>query len=68
MAPKRSHSAYEVDSQATEPLGVRYGTPVRIGRYSSYEGKYVPIHKQEVRDSHGKRRLHGAFMGGWVAG
>lgn len=30
--------------------------------------KYLPVHLQEVRDEHGRKRLHGAFTGGYSAG
>ncbi|KAK5667841.1 hypothetical protein QVD99_004890 [Batrachochytrium dendrobatidis] len=30
--------------------------------------KYLPVHLQEVRDEHGRKRLHGAFTGGHSAG
>ncbi|KAK5164840.1 uncharacterized protein LTR77_009504 [Saxophila tyrrhenica] len=32
------------------------------------DGSYVPIWKQEVTDERGRKRLHGAFTGGWSAG
>ncbi|KZT25345.1 hypothetical protein NEOLEDRAFT_1178454 [Neolentinus lepideus HHB14362 ss-1] len=32
------------------------------------EGEFVPLWKQEVRDEKGRRRLHGAFTGGFSAG
>ncbi|EPQ56137.1 hypothetical protein GLOTRDRAFT_120771 [Gloeophyllum trabeum ATCC 11539] len=31
-------------------------------------GEFVPLWKQEVRDEKGRRRLHGAFTGGFSAG
>lgn len=30
--------------------------------------KYLPVHLQEVRDEKGRKRLHGAFTGGFSAG
>jgi len=32
------------------------------------DGTYVPLWKQEVRDEKGRKRLHGAFTGGFSAG
>ncbi|KAF2862859.1 DUF1604-domain-containing protein [Piedraia hortae CBS 480.64] len=52
---KRTRSAYEGDTF------VIYGTPFRdpVGK---------PVWEQEVRDERGRKRLHGAFTGGWSAG
>lgn len=46
---------------------VFFGTSI-IGNDGVEEGKYEPIWKQEVRDERGRKRLHGAFTGGFVAG
>ncbi|KAG8221066.1 hypothetical protein J3R82DRAFT_2581 [Butyriboletus roseoflavus] len=32
------------------------------------KGEFVPLWKQEVREQKGRRRLHGAFIGGFSAG
>ncbi|OLL23703.1 G patch domain-containing protein 1 isoform C [Neolecta irregularis DAH-3] len=32
------------------------------------DGSFQPLWKQEVRDERGRKRLHGAFTGGWSAG
>lgn len=32
------------------------------------DGSYVPVWKQEVTDERGRKRLHGAFTGGFSAG
>ncbi|TPX39166.1 hypothetical protein SeMB42_g06433 [Synchytrium endobioticum] len=32
------------------------------------KNKYLPLHLQEVRDEKGRKRLHGAFTGGFSAG
>ncbi|PKS12849.1 hypothetical protein jhhlp_000189 [Lomentospora prolificans] len=68
MSWKRSHSTYESDWNDGDILFVRYGTPIRERANGSGHGEYRPLHKQEVRDSQGRRRLHGAFTGGWTAG
>lgn len=35
---------------------------------ASERNKFLPLHKQEVRDERGRKRLHGAFTGGFSAG
>lgn len=46
-----------------------YGTPLPpADDHQRDDGTYVPLHLQEVRDERGRRRLHGAFTGGWSAG
>ncbi|TGJ88589.1 hypothetical protein E0Z10_g227 [Xylaria hypoxylon] len=69
MSYKRTRAQFEADLQAQQSPYVLFGTPlppldpeVRDG------GSYVPVWKQEVRDEHGRKRLHGAFTGGWSAG
>ncbi|KIJ55479.1 hypothetical protein M422DRAFT_240099 [Sphaerobolus stellatus SS14] len=44
------------------------GTPLPPLEKSKDTGEFVPIWKQEVRDEKGRRRLHGAFTGGFSAG
>ncbi|KAG4301213.1 hypothetical protein PCK1_002523 [Pneumocystis canis] len=46
---------------------VIFGTSI-VTNEGVEEGKYEPIWKQEVRDERGRRRLHGAFTGGFSAG
>lgn len=65
MSSKRSRSAYESDSAA--PFAY-FGTPIVQTSDAGDGGSYVPLHNQEVRDDRGRRRLHGAFTGGWSAG
>ncbi|KAI6083614.1 DUF1604-domain-containing protein [Hypoxylon rubiginosum] len=53
----RPRAAFEADLRAQQsPYVVRD------------DGSYVPVWKQEVRDERGRKRLHGAFTGGWSAG
>jgi len=59
MALKRSRSTYEADRAPYVALG----TPVHTG-----DSSFLPVWKQDVRDESGRRRLHGAFTGGWSAG
>lgn len=67
MAYKRSRAAYEDDLPGS-PF-VFYGTPLPPGdRDARDDGSYVPLWKQEVRDERGRKRLHGAFTGGFSAG
>ncbi|KAJ3850676.1 hypothetical protein EV368DRAFT_84315 [Lentinula lateritia] len=44
------------------------GTPLPPLEKSRDAGEFVPLWKQEVRDEKGRRRLHGAFTGGFSAG
>ncbi|KAH9479298.1 G patch domain-containing protein 1 [Psilocybe cubensis] len=44
------------------------GTPLPPLTKSKDTGEFVPLWKQEVRDEKGRRRLHGAFTGGFSAG
>ncbi|KAI0034482.1 hypothetical protein K488DRAFT_83992 [Vararia minispora EC-137] len=44
------------------------GTPLPPLDKSKDIGEFVPLWKQEVRDEKGRRRLHGAFTGGFSAG
>ncbi|EFR01517.1 G patch domain-containing protein 1 [Nannizzia gypsea CBS 118893] len=67
MAYKRSRAAYEDDLPGS-PF-VFYGTPLPPDdRDARDDGSYVPLWKQEVRDERGRKRLHGAFTGGFSAG
>ncbi|KAJ3839385.1 hypothetical protein F5878DRAFT_535694 [Lentinula raphanica] len=47
---------------------VSIGTPLPPLEKSRDTGEFVPLWKQEVRDEKGRRRLHGAFTGGFSAG
>ncbi|KAH8116377.1 hypothetical protein DFH11DRAFT_1876226 [Phellopilus nigrolimitatus] len=44
------------------------GTPLPPLEKSKDTGEFVPLWKQEVTDEKGRRRLHGAFTGGFSAG
>ncbi|KAJ7493214.1 hypothetical protein B0H11DRAFT_952568 [Mycena galericulata] len=44
------------------------GTPLPPLEKSKDNGEFVPLWKQDVRDEKGRRRLHGAFTGGFSAG
>ena len=69
MAQKRSRKEYEADLRKQEALFVLYGTPLPLLDDSARDdGSYVPIWKQEVTDERGRKRLHGAFTGGFSAG
>lgn len=65
MSYKRSRSTFEADLK--EPFAV-YGTPLPDENDARDDGSYLPLWKQDVRDEKGRRRLHGAFTGGWSAG
>ncbi|OBT80081.1 hypothetical protein VF21_01136 [Pseudogymnoascus sp. 05NY08] len=69
MSVKRTRAAYESDLQAKQGPFVAYGTPLPpLDPDVRDDGSYVPVWKQEVTDERGRKRLHGAFMGGFSAG
>ncbi|RYP58587.1 hypothetical protein DL769_008901 [Monosporascus sp. CRB-8-3] len=69
MSFKRSRAAFEADLQAQQSPYVVFGTPLPpLDPDVRDDGSYVPVWKQEVRDERGRKRLHGAFTGGWSAG
>ena len=69
MASKRSRATFEADLQAQESLFVVYGTPLPpLDESTRDDGSYVPVWKQQVTDEQGRKRLHGAFTGGFSAG
>ena len=69
MAYKRSRATFEADLQAQQSPYVIYGTPLPpIDPDTRDDGSYVPMWKQEVLDEQGRKRLHGAFTGGFSAG
>jgi len=69
MAYKRSRQAFETDlSQQASPY-VFYGTALPpLDEQIRDDGSFVPVWKQEVTDERGRKRLHGAFTGGFSAG
>ncbi|KAK4697476.1 G patch domain-containing protein 1, partial [Lecanoromycetidae sp. Uapishka_2] len=69
MASKRSRATFEADLQAQQSPYVTYGTPLPpLDPDTRDDGSYVPVWKQEVTDEQGRKRLHGAFTGGFSAG
>ena len=69
MASKRSRATFEADLQAQQSPYVVYGTPLPpLNPDTRDDGSYVPVWKQEVTDEQGRKRLHGAFTGGFSAG
>lgn len=69
MASKRSRATFEADLQAQQSPYVIYGTPLPpLDPDTRDDGSYVPVWKQEVTDDQGRKRLHGAFTGGFSAG
>lgn len=69
MALKRPRQALEADLQKRESPFVLYGTPLPPqDEHSREDGSYLPLWKQEVVDDRGRKRLHGAFTGGFSAG
>ncbi|KAK4103294.1 DUF1604-domain-containing protein [Parathielavia hyrcaniae] len=69
MSYKRSRATYEADLTAQQSPYVAFGTPLPpLDPEVRDDGSFVPLWKQEVRDERGRKRLHGAFTGGWSAG
>jgi G patch domain-containing protein 1 len=69
MASKRSRTSYEGDLQKAESPYAFYGTPLPpLDDNVRDDGSYVPLWQQEVKDDRGRKRLHGAFTGGFSAG
>ncbi|KAK4190822.1 hypothetical protein QBC35DRAFT_449013 [Podospora australis] len=69
MSYKRSRATYEADLTAQQSPYVLFGTPLPpLDPDVRDDGSYVPVWKQEVRDERGRKRLHGAFTGGFSAG
>ncbi|KAI9730309.1 MAG: hypothetical protein M1818_008212 [Claussenomyces sp. TS43310] len=69
MSVKRSRATYEADLQAKQSPYAFYGTPLPPWDPETRDdGSYVPVWKQEVTDERGRKRLHGAFTGGFSAG
>ncbi|MBW0481190.1 hypothetical protein O181_020905 [Austropuccinia psidii MF-1] len=70
MVP-RGHktSVREVQGAGSEESFVKIGTPLPpLTSTKADKNEFVPIWKQEVKDEQGRRRLHGAFTGGFSAG
>ena len=65
MAQKRNRSEFE-RPPATFALYGRALPP--LDGATRDDGSYVPIWKQEAVDDRGRKRLHGAFTGGFSAG
>lgn len=66
MSYKRSRANFE-DDHPHAPFAV-FGTPLPDEADARDDGSYLPLWKQEVRDERGRKRLHGAFTGGFSAG
>lgn len=66
---KRKRAIYEADLQTQQSPFVAFGTPLPPADPDVRDdGSYVPLWKQEVTDEKGRKRLHGAFTGGFSAG
>ncbi|KAK3316306.1 hypothetical protein B0H66DRAFT_592515 [Apodospora peruviana] len=69
MSSKRSRATYEADLIVKQSPFVLFGTPLPpLDPEVRDDGSFVPVWKQEVRDERGRKRLHGAFTGGFSAG
>ncbi|KAI2472915.1 DUF1604-domain-containing protein [Annulohypoxylon bovei var. microspora] len=68
MSQKRSRRSFEDEPRDRESYVV-FGTALPpLDPDVRDDGSYVPVWKQEVRDERGRKRLHGAFTGGFSAG
>ncbi|QIX02089.1 hypothetical protein AMS68_007606 [Peltaster fructicola] len=66
---KRSRANFESDGPPRHAPYALFGTPLpAFDPDVRDDGSYVPVWKQEVTDERGRKRLHGAFTGGWSAG
>jgi G patch domain-containing protein 1 len=69
MAAKRPRATFEADQADLRPPYALYGTPLPpLDSAARDDGSYMPVWKQEVTDERGRKRLHGAFTGGFSAG
>ncbi|CAI7634533.1 unnamed protein product [Penicillium pancosmium] len=69
MAAKRPRATFEADQAELRPPYAVYGTPLPpLDSAARDDGSYMPVWKQEVTDERGRKRLHGAFTGGFSAG
>ncbi|KAF2199403.1 DUF1604-domain-containing protein [Delitschia confertaspora ATCC 74209] len=69
MTQKRSRAAFESDSRGHHSPFIFCGTPLPpLDDEARDDGSYVPVWKQTVTDERGRKRLHGAFTGGFSAG
>ncbi|CEO58860.1 hypothetical protein PMG11_03558 [Penicillium brasilianum] len=71
MAAKRPRATFEADQagQVGQAPYAFYGTPLPpLEAGGRDDGSYMPVWKQEVTDERGRKRLHGAFTGGFSAG
>ena len=68
MAYKRQRDTSPGNSSKRARGGLSY---VSLGTElpdDKVDGEFVPVWKQTVTDDRGRRRLHGAFTGGFSAG
>ncbi|KAL4062541.1 hypothetical protein J3A83DRAFT_4381712 [Scleroderma citrinum] len=65
---KLGNLGVDVSSRKANEKFCLIGTPLPPLEKSKDTGEFVPLWKQEVRDEKGRRRLHGAFTGGFSAG
>lgn len=68
MSYKRSRANFEDDHNPAYAPFALFGTPLPDEADARDDGSYLPLWKQEVRDERGRKRLHGAFTGGFSAG
>ena len=67
MAYKRPRQTSPSTAQKRLRQDIRLGTELPPDEDGD-DGSFVPVWKQTVTDERGRRRLHGAFTGGFSAG
>ncbi|KAF8347963.1 hypothetical protein F5887DRAFT_672698 [Amanita rubescens] len=68
LKKKLTDIGVDVSSRKANENFCLIGTPLPPLEKSKDIGEFVPLWKQEVKDEKGRRRLHGAFTGGFSAG
>lgn len=65
--PPSPSEAQKRSRAAGAPRNIKLGTELPPDEDGD-DGAFVPVWKQTVTDERGRRRLHGAFTGGFSAG
>ncbi|KIM22837.1 hypothetical protein M408DRAFT_28381 [Serendipita vermifera MAFF 305830] len=68
LRKRLGNAGVDLNSPKVNESFVLIGTPLPPLEKTKDNNEFVPLWKQEVRDEQGRRRLHGAFTGGFSAG
>ncbi|CAG8761067.1 11679_t:CDS:2, partial [Acaulospora colombiana] len=68
LRKRLTNAGVDLNSPKLNESFVLIGTPLPSLDKVKDKNEFVPLWKQEVRDEQGRRRLHGAFTGGFSAG